>query len=947
MTHSMSVLRNLRLCCVALLLAVQAAWIHAQTPVLLRCDSSQFPLMKARVALSGSSTRSLDAAEQWVVNDNNIPAPLLQARRIDALRLLPQAQLPKEVVICVDVSNSITELNRGAVLRSAVDALTEVLLPAGSRVAIVFFDNNAHIGCDLTTDPAQIQSGMSRMFSGRSSSVVNALSQSLTGAFSVLTKGVESAAVVVITDGEDSFATTDLITAARNAHASLSFLGLGSLNLYAHEQCADSTGGVVVRSFCNELSVGHAARALAAAICGRNVFDLLWTSPATNDAQHTIRIRLLSDSTTWEFQARTPVRRLARLDIPPHLSFGVVPTSAPASTYLSLSAENASFVVDSIRMDDPSTGFSIRGEYPLRVDSSTTVNVPLRYAPRDTNFVWTQLRVFVRNGGTRIVSLSAGKATAAIKKPTIRMLEPAPGSALFADSYALISWEGSEPGDAHRIDISTDGGKTWQVSADSVRGSGYLWHTPMNAAADVRLRVSHLGYAPKAGGVVQQCTIAAPLRIRDARSFLRSMEMNPTVVGSRKDKIFDNVFTNASNAAVRIDGIELSGENANEFVLCADQPPITIEPGRTHSLELSFMPRSAGVRSARVNLQTSIGFISAPISGVAVEPRMNVQSTPVDFGPVIIGESLSMELDRYFTKNTSKAPEIRWIELRGPDTSQFAFTVPSVRTTSVTDYPVSASVTFNARRPQRTSAQVFVHTNADDSPLVLQLVASGVDYQRDLTMFRGVVAPTAATVKAGAVAVGSVNLLGVHAAAGITDNIMMHAGAVLPVPLNKQTYALGSVGLKGAWNLGSKLRAGIGYQFAHSVSDNARTDSVESTISTHIPYAVLSYGDDQSRVSLCTGYAMSGHITAAVPAGFSSSSVFAVLSAELRVANKWKLVTELVGAESLNALPLLITARYLGPSYAIDAGLGYAGAAQIGSAISFPFVPMIAGTWVW
>lgn len=942
MTHSMSVLRNLRLCCVAVLLAVQAASIHAQTPVLLRCDSSQFPLMKARVALSGSSTRSLDAAEQWVVNDNNIPAPLLQARR-----LLPQAQLPKEVVICVDVSNSITELNRGGVLRSAVDALTEVLLPAGSRVAIVFFDNNAHIGCDLTTDPAQIQSGMNRMFYGRSSNVVNALSQPLTGAFSVLTKGVESAAVIVITDGEDSFATTDLITAARNAHASLSFLGLGSLNLYAHEQCADSTGGVVVRSFCNELSVGHAARALAAAICGRNVFDLLWTSPATNDAQHTIRIRLLADSTTWEFQARTPVRRLARLDIPPHLSFGVVPPSAPASTYLSLSAENASFVVDSIRMDDPSTGFSIRGDYPLRVDSSTTVNVPLRYAPRDTNFVWTQLRVFVRNGGTRIVSLSAGKATAAIKKPTIRMLEPAPGSALFADSYALISWEGSEPGDAHRIDISTDGGKTWQVSADSVRGSGYLWHTPMNAAADVRLRVSHLGYAPMAGGVVQQCTIAAPLRIRDARSFLRSMEMNPTVVGSRKDKIFDNVFTNASNTAVRIDGVELSGENANEFVLCADQPPITIEPGRTHSLELSFMPRNAGVRSARVNLQTSIGYISAPISGIAVDPLVIAKGSPVDFGHVIIGESQTIDLDRHFFATSVRTPEIRWIEMRGPDTSQFSFSVSSFRQTSVGSYPVSVSVTFTAIRPQRTSSQIFVHTDSDDSPVMLQLFATGVEHQRDPTLFRGVVAPTAASLKAGTIAAGSVNLLGLHAAAGITDNIMLHAGAILPIPLNKQTYTLGSVGLKGAWELGSKLRAGIGYQFAHSVSDNARTDSVESTISTHIPYAVVSYGDDQSRVSLCSGYAMSNHITTAVPAGFSSSSVFAVLSAELRIANKWKLVTELVQATSLNAMPAILTARYLGPSYAIDAGLAYTGASQSGSAASFQVVPMIAGTWVW
>lgn len=924
-------------------LALALSWshVHAQSTVIVDHDASDLPWIRARV-IPPAPAMNTASASSWRVTDNGESKTVERCERVPA-RVRPTA----DVVLCIDVSNSVIELSRKSVMRAAAEILIERLIAGGATIAIVYFDNKAHIGCDFTRDRALLRDGLSRMFAGRASSVVSAITEPTTGALSMLSKNSVRPSIIVMTDSEDPFDPKDVIPQLRERGAAISFLGMGRLSMEPHRRCADSTGGVAVRCSADSGNVVNTASALASALMDGNIVELTWKAASRKAVTHVADIRSSADTTSATFTYVIPDNRQSRLESPEHLSFGVVTPSRPASSFVSLTAVNSSFIVDSVRFETPPMGFSITQEFPMNIDSGTTANLPLRFAPRDTGFVWTRLSVFIRNEKPLTVNLSGGKADKVVNPATMHLLSPKGGEEYFVDSYVPLSWEGSEPGDLHRIEVTTNGGSTWTVSADSVRGSSYLWHTPVDSAAAVLLRVSHRGSDRYRGSFVQQCTLTSPLRIRDSRSFLRPMEMNPTVVGDRKDKIFDNVFTNSSSKPLIIESVEFLGEYENEFFLSGGQPPITVAPGASSSIEFSFAPRAAGIRSARVHLRTSIGFVSARLIGVAVNPTVITPSAPIDIGDVSVGEERTISLEPYYTVEGGTKPDVRWVELRGPDTVQFSFTIPEPGGVIAKQPLAAVAAKFSALRTGRTSAQILVHSSADDSPHVLQLAANGVSYQRDVTSFRGICVPTAATLNAGSYSIGAFNLLGVTAAAGITDNIMIHAGGILPVPLGDQLLPAFSIGAKATWKLSSDLRAGIGYQFAESVSDNTTTGPTESTIISHVPYAVVTYGDDLSRISLNMGYALKRHTTIAVPDGFDAPVFYGVVSADMRVSGNWKMAAEIMHAQTLGTIPLAVTARYLGRNFALDAGFVLTSLRTSGAPTASPVYPLLGATWVW
>ncbi|MFM7774806.1 MAG: vWA domain-containing protein, partial [Candidatus Kapaibacterium sp.] len=538
----------------AVILWLPLLWspLFAQPTVVVGHDISSLPVVRVRI-IPSPKIPDPSSRSSWTVMDNGEAADVIGCRRLPA-----PVRPVSDVVLCIDVSNSIVEQGRMSSVRAAAERLLDRLVAAGASVAIVHIDNDAHIGSDFSGDRTQLREGLSRMFAGRSSSIVSALTEPLTGALSMLPKKSVRPSVIVITDSEDPFNDRDVIPLLRSQGASISFLGLGGLTMAPHIRCADSTGGVVVRCAADSLGVTDGASALASALIDGTMVELVWRMPSRRTTGHAVDIRSVAEAAPVSFSYIIPDEMRTRLESPEHLTFGVVPPSRPAASFLSLTAVNGPFRVDSIRFETPPKGFGFTQEFPLAIDSGATVNIPLRFAPDDTSFVWTRLAVYPQKETPISISLSGGRAVRPVVPPTLRFRSPRGGEEFFVDSYVPLAWEGSEPGDLHRIDVSTDGGKTWTTSTDSVRGSGFLWHTPLDSAGLVLLRVSHLAPGSQGNGIIQQCTLASPLRIRDSRSFFRAMEMNPTVVGTRKDKIFDNVFTNSSTVPVTVEAVDPS-----------------------------------------------------------------------------------------------------------------------------------------------------------------------------------------------------------------------------------------------------------------------------------------------------------------------------------------------------------------------------------------------------
>jgi hypothetical protein len=266
------------------------------------------------------------------------------------------------------------------------------------------------------------------------------------------------------------------------------------------------------------------------------------------------------------------------------------------------------------------------------------------------------------------------------------------------------------------------------------------------------------------------------------------------------------------------------------------------------------------------------------------------------------------------------------------------------------------SLRFHPARGGRTSSTLAFRHDGAGSPALAEVYGRGVapgeegpevNYT-DPTTFRTIAVPNAIVPKKGSIVAGSYDVIGLMAAYAPVDHVMILAGGAVPSPqdwggVKGSMYAAYSIGVKAGMPVIGKLDAALGYQWARSVYDQDRTpDSVESTITVNAPYAAISYGTDDSRVSATLGYAFKQHVAVGVGA-FTKNAMIVSVGGDYRFARRWKAALEVVTMQTLGYVPIAATVRFFGDHFAIDAGLGYLGiTTNGGSAPSIPVAPVIS-----
>jgi hypothetical protein len=151
-----------------------------------------------------------------------------------------------------------------------------------------------------------------------------------------------------------------------------------------------------------------------------------------------------------------------------------------------------------------------------------------------------------------------------------------------------------------------------------------------------------------------------------------------------------------------------------------------------------------------------------------------------------------------------------------------------------------------------------------------------------------------------------------------------------------------SAGVKTGWVLDSTTIIGFGVQHGLSVYDRVQTSSdIESQISFTALWGTLGIGNDDSRLNLYAGYALKRHETAFTGI-FNADATIVGLAYDRRIANSWKICTESLFMRTMPFVPITLTARYFGGSYAIEGGFTFIGIPASGEpAASVPLVPMV------
>jgi hypothetical protein len=219
---------------------------------------------------------------------------------------------------------------------------------------------------------------------------------------------------------------------------------------------------------------------------------------------------------------------------------------------------------------------------------------------------------------------------------------------------------------------------------------------------------------------------------------------------------------------------------------------------------------------------------------------------------------------------------------------------------------------------------------------------------RDPTTFRNILMPTAEPVERGRFFVGTYDLAGWLAGYGVTERLtLMVGGAFVPEFISQ--LAMGTVGAKFEALHSDMLQGAVGFQYGYS-------STAESDIAASTPYAVLSLGDHEQRISLAAGYTWKRHTLASTKEVFDRNAAVVAIGGDLTVARGWKIAAETYFIESSGIAPVAVTVRRFGEHFAVDLGVGI-DVSHVGSVTGtgtlsgeirdLRIAPILSAIWVW
>ena len=414
---------------------------------------------------------------------------------------------------------------------------------------------------------------------------------------------------------------------------------------------------------------------------------------------------------------------------PTSLSFGSVATGSNTTQNITLTnSGNAAVQISSIV--PAGTGFSVAGlTTPATLNASQSATLSVKFSPTTAGSVTGTIKVSSDAPGSPLTINLSGTATQA-------------GLSVSPTSFNFGSVVDGQT-KSQLFTVTNTGTASLTIAQLTVSGAGYSasgLNTPVTIAAGKTATFSVL-FAPTTAGSLNGSVsissnasnsptavalsgtgVAATVTVSATPSSLSFGSVN---AGSSSAKSV--TLTNGGNTNVTISQISV---NAKDVTASGITAPMTLTPGQTAALSLTFSPTAAETVTGNVTVTNSQGSSTViPVNGTGVQAAMSVTPASVSFGNVTVG-----------------SPNSQTIQLSNTGTGVLTITQLSVTgsgfSTSTVNLPLSlnpgASTTFNTQfAPQAAgsaSGSVSLVSNAPSSPNTISLSGTGVSASLTLSM---------------------------------------------------------------------------------------------------------------------------------------------------------------------------------------------------------------------
>lgn len=499
------------------LFSMNAALLLAQrsTLVLHSMSADSFPTITAMVYRFDATTGAalpIDRASLSVTEDG-------VRRNILALRC-PDGPQHTDVssVLTIDVSGSMAKGGPNITLaRAAAQAWIDALTP-GSDCAITSFDHRHYVNIDLTTDKQRLREVLPSLTPRGGTNYNEGFVGDPYGGLRIAATGTKKRVLIFLTDGMGVVTPEQVIREAERDSVTIYCVSLGMIMPTVLRDIAERTGGMY---FENVTTVEEAVRAY------RRIFDIVtgsgpcmitWESTTTCSPIRSVNIAVGADSLFTKYDA--PDSAVTKLEMnPPTLTFGVVPNGTTLGREITFTARNGDFTIRNVTRHGDERFKLVDVTTPITIRKDRSVTWRVEFTASDTTYATARWDVETDIClGTTIYAV-AGSNIQAPRKPTLHVVYPNGGERLIAGTTTMLRYDGIPPDQVVKLDVSTDGGVSWQMAAFDVKNFGTPWRVPYVKSNTCLLRVSQDQPTP------QHRTNGAVIEIEQDR--IRSIRYSP------------------------------------------------------------------------------------------------------------------------------------------------------------------------------------------------------------------------------------------------------------------------------------------------------------------------------------------------------------------------------------------------------------------------------------
>lgn len=203
------------------------------------------------------------------------------------------------------------------------------------------------------------------------------------------------------------------------------------------------------------------------------------------------------------------------------------------------------------------------------------------------------------------------------------------------------------------------------------------------------------------------------------------VDMGKVLVATAKDSSVSGFIRNAGTFPFRVDSIAIIGTNASQFSIASGIPPFDIPPAGAHHVEFVFLPASAGIKSAQIEIFTQADTLFQNITGEGIQPTLAVMGNVIDFGQVTIGSNKDTTIT-VAIQNVGGVPvSFSSSAQLGPDMVQFSLQSGVAPFTLAPGASQSVTLRFAPKFIGRTSGRIGFDYGAN-SPAILTVFGQGL-----------------------------------------------------------------------------------------------------------------------------------------------------------------------------------------------------------------------------